>query len=191
MEIINCVIGLPLGIIALLFVFIGWRRGIRFRLHDYQGNKRERLRDNFFSSFAIITGICCVFPIFSPASSWGFFIPFSLLSILVLTPLAMLGESVSSFLFRFPTHSTFNVGLWGSSNADGSVLQWYEYTPFALVMGWAAFYLVYIGFSLVSGTTIMSDAVPVWIILVGFTFGIVTSVLLTLGMRRKFESHPR
>ncbi len=187
MEIINCVIGLPLGIIALVLVFSGWRRGVRFRTHDYQENKKERLRDNFFSSFTMMTGICCIFPIFSPVNLWGFMIPLSLLFILVLTPLSMLGASFNSLLFRFPKTSTFNVGMWGTNNPDGSSLRWIEYTPFAVVIGWIVYYLAYILFLLISGIKIMSDTTPLWIILVALIFGVGAAIFTTIGIREKFE----
>lgn len=187
MEVINCVIGLPLGIIALTFVFVGWRRGVRFRTHDYQENKKERLRDNFFSSFTIATGICCVFPIISPVNLWGFMIPLSLLFILVLTLLSMMGASFGSLLFPLPKTSTFNVGMWGTNNPDGASLRWFEYTPFAVVIGWLVYYLVYILSLLVSGMKIMTDTAPLWIILVALIFGVVAAVIITIRIHQKLE----
>ena len=187
MEVINCVIGLPLGIIALIFVFSGWRRGVRFRIHDYQENKKERLRDNFFSSFTMATGFCCAFPIISPVNLWGFMIPLSLLFILGLTLLFMLGASFSSLLFRFPKNSTFNVGLWGTNNPDGASLRWFEYTPFAVVIGWMVYYLVYVLSLLASGIKIASDTAPLQIILVALILGVVAAVFLTMVIYRKFE----
>ena len=188
MEVLNCIITVPLGSIALFFLFIGWRRGIRFNFYDYQGNKTERLRDNFLSSFTVITSLCSVFPIFAPTSLWGFIIPFSLLMVLVLTPLAMLGAYFSSFLAHLPTRgSVFNVGFWGQKNIEGSKLQWYEFTPFAFVIGWMVYYLVYVLSLLASGMKIMSDTVPMWIILVALMFGVITAVFLTIGIHRKFE----
>jgi hypothetical protein len=187
MEVFNCVISLPLGIIALIFVFAGGRRGVRFRTHDYQEDKKERLRDNFFSSFTMMTGICCIFPIISPVNLWGFSIPLSLLFVLVLTPLSMLGASFNSFLFRFPKTLTINVGMWGANNPDGSSLRWFEYTPFAVVVGWMVYYLVYVLSLLISGIKIMSDTAPLRTILVALIFGVVAAVFITIGIHQKFE----
>jgi hypothetical protein len=188
MDAINCVIAVPLVTIALFFVFTGWRRGIRFNFHDYQGNQRERLRDNFFSSFTMLTAFSAVLPIFFPANLWGFAIPFIFLSILVLTPLAMLMASWSSFLARLMTRGRIrDGGAFGQNRKDLSTLEWYEFTPFAFVAGWVGYYLVYILLLLVLGIKLMSDVTPTWVVIVGLVVGVITAVLLTIGIHRKFE----
>jgi hypothetical protein len=190
MEAIKFAFVTPIGIIALFFVFIGWRRGIRFNFHDYQGDKKERLRDNFFSSFTIITSLGCLIPIIFPFDLWGFAIPLYLLMVFVITPVSMLGAYWSSFLGNVMTGARIrNNGFFWQSSKDISVLEWYEFTPFAFVGGWVVCYLVYVSLLLVMGYRIMSEDVPAWFILVGLTVGTITAVIAAFGINRKFKKH--
>ena len=189
MEEIKFAIVIPIGIIALFFVFVGWRRGIRFNFHDYQGDKRERLQDNFFSSFTMMTGIGCIIPIMFPFELWGFAIPFYLLMVFVITPVSMLGAYWSSFLGNVMTGGRIrNGGFFWQSGKDVSAPEWYEFTPFVFVGGWVAYYLVYLSLLLVMGYQIVSEDVPVWIILVGLAVGIFTAIIAALGINKKFKN---
>ena len=189
MEAIKFTIVIPIGIIALFFVFVGWRRGIRFNFHDYQGDKKERLRDNFFASFTMIAAIGCIIPIMFPFDLWGFAIPFYLLIVLVITPISMLGQYWSSFLGNVMTGGRIrNSGFFWQSGKDISALEWYEFTPFAFVGSWVVYYLVYLSLSLVQGYEIISEDIPAWIILVGLSVGMISGVIATLGINRKFKN---
>jgi hypothetical protein len=188
MEFIRFTIAIPIGIIALCFLFIGWRRGIRFNLHDYQGDKRERLRDNFFSSFTIITSLGCIVPIIFPFDLWGFGIPFYLLMIILVTPLSMLGAYWSSFLGNLMTGGKIrSSGFIWQLGKGASDLNWYEFTPFAFVGGWIVYCLVYLFFLLVMGYKIMSDDVPAWITLTGLTVGTLVAIIAVFAIKRKLQ----
>ncbi len=189
MEAFNFIISIPLGLIALFFGSIGWRRGNRFNFHDYQGDRKERLRDSFFSSFTMITAISCLFPIIAPLSIWGFIIPIALLMVLVITPISMLGAYWSSFLGNAMTGGKIrNNNFFWQSKKDISTLEWYEFTPFAFVGGWVVYYLVYVSLLLALGYEIMSDNAPTWIIFVGLAVGVVTAALTTFGIHQKFNN---
>jgi hypothetical protein len=99
----------------------------------------------------------------------------------------MLGASFNSFLFRFPKTLTINVGMWGANNPDGSSLRWFEYTPFAVVVGWMVYYLVYVLSLLISGIKIMSDTAPLRTILVALIFGVVAAVFITIAIIRNLN----
>jgi hypothetical protein len=187
MDAINCVVAVPFVILALFFVLTGWQRGLRFNFHDYQGNSRERMRDNFFSSLNIITGISCAFPIIASIKLWGFAVPLILLSIVVVTPLAMLGASFSSFLGVIMTSGKIrdHAASW-LGGKDLSTLEWYEYTPFAFVAGWLVYYLVYISLLLILRIKITSDVVPIWIVITGLILGITAGVILTTRIHKRF-----
>jgi hypothetical protein len=196
MEIIRFALAIPLGLIALFFLYIGSRRGERFSFHDYQGDDQERLRDNFFSAFTMFTSLSCL-TIMIPLTSWRFAIPFILLLILIGTPMLMLGFYLKSFLANVlvgltnlltGNDSILNNGIFWKKEKDISSLEWYEFTPFALVSGWIVYYLVYLSFLLILGFKIDSDNAPVWVIFVGLTVGIITAVLLTIGIHRKFKN---
>ena len=187
MEVINCVVAFPFVVMAVFFVLTGWQRGLRFNFYDYQGNSRERMRDNFFSSLNIITGVSCVFPIIASIKLWGFAVPMILLSIVVVTPFAMLGASFSAFLGEIMTggkireHAAFWLG-----GKDLSTLEWYEYTPFAFVAGWLVYYLIYISLLLILRIKITSDVAPIWIVIIGLILGTTAGVILTTRIRKKF-----
>jgi hypothetical protein len=144
MESIQCLIALPVGISALFFMFLGWRRGVRFNYHDYQGDRKERLRDNFFSSFAMTASLGCFFFVFS-ADFWDVVIPFYLLMVCVVKPIGMLGAYWSSLLTRAIAGDGIRPTRFSSLNGKNlSALEWYEFTPFVFVAGWIVCYLTYL-----------------------------------------------
>ncbi len=70
---------------------------------------------------------------------------------------------------------------------DLSTLEWYEYTPFAFVAGWAVYYLVYVSLLSISRIRLNSDVVPIWINLIGLILGMIASGILTRILRKRFS----
>jgi hypothetical protein len=187
METVNCVIAVPLVLIALFFVFTGWQRALRFNFHYYQDNDREKMRDNFFSSLNVVTGFLCIFPAIVSVSLWWFAIPFTLLMILVGTPLVMLGASWSSFLSMLMTGKRIGyTGAFWLGGKNLSTVEWYEYTPFAMIASWVVYFLVYVALLLLLQIEITSDVVPIWIVIVSLVFGVIAGLILTSIIHKKF-----
>jgi hypothetical protein len=188
MESIKFVIILFVGVIALFLVAIGWRRGMRFNRHDYQGARKERFRDNFVSSFTIISSLCCLVLVFFRFDLWGSATLFYLFYVLLLTPSLMTGLYWFSFLTNGLIINKIprNVYFW-QKYEDISALEWYEYFPFAFVGGWFAWFLAHLFLLANAGYKKIPEVVPAWIILSGFGIGALFAVIVTLGIYWTFK----
>jgi|GEM_PF-7046962 hypothetical protein len=189
MEVIKVLLSPLLVGAALFFGYVGLRWERRFRSNYYQGDKKERFRDIFFSSFTITTSISCFLLVIAPIDLWLLVIPIILLLILVVTPMSML----SSFLNRKITAteriaSNIFLAHFESLEKDILISEWYEYTPFSFVAGLIVFYLSYLGISFLAGSDVASENVPLWSVLVSFSLGLITSSLSIMGIYRKFNN---
>ena len=186
MEVINLVLALPLVGIGAFFLYIGWRRGIRFMYHDYQGNTKERLRDNILSSFTVSTSFCCFILIWAPKNLQGFTVPVILFLILAVTPISILGAYWSSFLTKIMSGNSDPFGL--RRIDDGQNIKWYELTPIAFAASWIVYYLIYIALLLVNGFEVTSENAPHWIIIIALLFAGLVAYVVTIEIYKKFKN---
>ena len=116
-------------------------------------------------------------------------IPFTLLLILMVTPVSMLGAYWSSFLANIMSGGKVRNNILFLQNIkEVSMLEWYEFTPFALVIGWIIYCLVYVAILLVLGIEVTSENAPDWSIFVALAFGVGIAFLVTIGIYRKFKN---
>jgi len=182
MENIHYAISTLIIMVALFFLFIGWRRGLRFYFHDYAGNKNEKFRDNFFASVTVGTAISCVILVVTPITLWGFAVPVMLLMILGGSALSISGAYWSSFLSNlFISRKNRNDQLFWDEDKDLPNLEWYEFTPFAFFIGWIVYYLVYAIPLVISGISVTTENAPMDNILIGFSVGLVTAIFISLS----------
>jgi hypothetical protein len=57
--ILKIIIATPFGISAIVFFIIGFKRIERFFMVDYQGNHKEKFKDNFFGNVYMVLGVTC------------------------------------------------------------------------------------------------------------------------------------
>jgi hypothetical protein len=140
---INWIIALPLGIVSLFFLWIGFRRGVRFFDHENNSSKKEKLRDVFLSTFDIVTVGFCVLLAVSPTNLWLVMIPIGSALFVFTIPVSLLGSYYQ--LYVVTGYMPKNAGIQVqhsvlNEKANGKIV-WYEFTPFIFVIGWLIYFL--------------------------------------------------
>ena len=95
------IIAFPLGIGAVAFFVVGMKRFSHFFMMDYQGNSKERFRDNLVGNIFMGLGIACfisaIFAFQEGLLSWGL-LPLSLFLGAIVIPIGVLGAYWRSYM---------------------------------------------------------------------------------------------
>ncbi len=140
---INWFVGLPLGSISLFFLWIGFRRGVRFFDHENSSSQKERLRDVFLSTFDIVATGFCVLLAVSPTKLWLAMIPIGIIMFVFAIPVSLLGSYYQLYVVTGYMPKNANVQVQRNilnEKSDGKIL-WYESIPFIFITGWLIYFL--------------------------------------------------
>jgi hypothetical protein len=139
---INWLAAFPLGLAALFFLLLGYRRGVRFFDHESNSSQKERQRDNFLASFDIAAFVFCIVLAMSPVKLWLLMIPIGIAALLFCIPVSILGSYYQ--LYEVTGFMPKNAGIQVQHNGpgekpDGKVV-WYEFIPFIFIAGWLTYF---------------------------------------------------
>jgi hypothetical protein len=135
---------IPLGIISLFFLWLGFRRGIRFFDHESNSSQKERLRDIFLFTFNLVAIAFCVLIAMSPTELWLVMIPIGLGLFIFVIPVSLLGSYYELYVVTgyMPKNAGFHVQLNDpNEKLDGKIV-WYEFSPFIFIAGWFIYFIV-------------------------------------------------
>ena len=141
---INWLVAIPLGLMSLFFGGLGWRRSVRFFDHESNASQKERFRDLFLSTFDFVTVVFSLIIALSPTQLWLVMIPIGLGLFIFTIPISILGSYyqlhvASGFM---PKNAGINIRSSEPGEKTDDKISWYEFTPFAFVLGWLMFFLV-------------------------------------------------
>jgi hypothetical protein len=184
---INWLAAVPIGLLSLFFVLLAFRRGVRFFDHESPAGKTERFRDIFLSIFDLTSAAFGILIVIFPIKMWPVGILCGLGLFVFVLPISILGSywqlSVSGFMpknagIRISAEETLpeNKGKW---------LAWYEFIPFAYLIGWIVFFLV----TVVLGFTgsLSENTTTILSIIAGTAAGALVSLVAFLKSRTAYR----
>jgi hypothetical protein len=133
-----------LGIVAIYFLWLGLRRGIRFFDHENGYSKKERLLDGFLLAFNISTVGFCVFLAISPIKLWLAMIPIGFAIIIVVIPVVLLGSYYHLFFVSgyMPKNNDVQSHHNLPPEKSENKMAWFEFAPFVFIVGWFVFFVI-------------------------------------------------
>ena len=188
---INWLVVVPLGFIALFFGTLGLRRSIRFFNHESNASQRERFRDLFLSTFALGTMVFSFLIAMSPTELWLVMIPIGIGMLIFTVPISILGSyyQLHVAIGFMPRNAGFKIPSAAPSEKTDESIAWYEFTPFAFVLGWLMFFIVNAAFLSVGWLTIgTAQELSGFSMIIGIIIGILTAVVVIVGVFLKLKT---
>jgi hypothetical protein len=177
---INWLVAIPLGFASLLFLWMGVRRGTRFFDHESNASQKERFRDLFLFVFNIISIAFCFLIAMSPTKMWLIMIPVGFTLCIFTVPISILGSywrlyMIDGFMSK---NAGIKINFSVPNEKPDEGIKWYEFTPFAFMLGWLVFFLVNVVMLLIVGNAQeLSDFRTIVSIAVGIITGIIFVIL--------------